>query len=133
MLGLIFSKVKASMFVFSERASAFFNWPFASFFMKFILNHLAFAAFVCVSGHAFAQSEAPSASTPQQAQGADGQAEVTLPDTVVTATRTPTQVNDTPGASFVVSRQQMQARATSTRSMRRSTPFRAHSTRAARG
>lgn len=84
--------------------------------MKFRVNTLSGLIFALVYGYAYAQNqtstvaaasqESASASQPAQA----GDAIQTLDATIVSATRTARMTDETPGATYVVTQEQMQAR-----------------------
>ena len=87
--------------------------------MKFRLNKLTFILATCVYGVSFAQAESVPAAAAAPAQAASGTTATPahkaatgnkLEATVVTATRTARMTDETPGATYVVTQDQMQSR-----------------------
>ena len=87
--------------------------------MKFRLNKLTFLLATCVYGVSFAQAESVPAAAAAPAQAASGTTATPahtaatgnkLEATVVTATRTARMTDETPGATYVVTQDQMQSR-----------------------
>jgi hypothetical protein len=85
--------------------------------MKFRLNKLTFILATCVYGVGFAQTESAPATAAVPAQATSGTAAASpaqtaatgngLGATVVTATRTARMTDETPGATYVVTQDQM--------------------------
>ena len=87
--------------------------------MKFRLNKLTFLLATCVYGVSFSQAESVPAAAAAPAQAASGTTATPahtaatgnkLEATVVTATRTARMTDETPGATYVVTQDQMQSR-----------------------